>query len=131
MAVTRTLNFLMLPLPSAAIAMLVYGAWAFCANYVVDITMALTAAAIQGSYAFVMTFFLAKSAVYCYGLFGEGVAALFISFTLCFLVLLTVPTVLHLIAGTPNILLTILPGLLWGSGYILLLLMSKQRMKQS
>lgn len=49
---------------------------------------------------------------------GSGAQAVLLSFVASFLVMISIPLTIHHALGTPEILNAILPGILWGSGYI-------------
>lgn len=112
---------------SAILAALVYGAWAAYANAEHGSFIAARSGLGQGIYAFVSTWLVAMVAFKSVGFSNNRILQIFIAFTLTFLVMLTIPLVIHMVLQTPNVWQAILPGLVWGSGYILVLLWLKTR----
>jgi len=80
--------------------------------------MAVRAGLGQGTYAFVSTWLVTHSARKLLVTVGANLQGLLISFVLTFAVMLVLPLTLHQLFGTMNIWAAILPGLLWGGGYI-------------
>lgn len=116
------LKFLLQPLVSALLACLIYGVWAAYVNLTFGPDVALKAALIQGGFAFFATLSLGLLAKIIYVRCGANRIAVVISFSLCFGVMFIVPFSLHYVLGTPNIIQSMIPGLIWGSGYIGLLI---------
>lgn len=104
---------------TACAAFIGYGCWAFWINRAHGTFPAIKAFSVQGSFAFIATLTLTLLARYFYGALGTDLKALFLTFTLCLLISLTVPASLHWLAGTPEILKSIMPGLIWGSIYLI------------
>lgn len=102
---------------SALAGFLVYGAWAWFANMDHGDAMARRAGLLQGSYSFVLTFCSTLLMEWIYGRCAGAAHARLVTIGLTGAVLLTVPVTLHLLAGTANILLTILPGFFVGMAY--------------
>jgi len=103
---------------AATLAFLIYGSWAGWVNSEYGLAITLRAGLGQGIYAFFSTWVVtavARRILYQYGLNWKG---MFISFLVTFLVMLAFPVVIHNILMTPDIIEAILPGLIWGSGYI-------------
>ncbi len=113
---------LLQPQISAVLALIVYGSWAAFSNVSYGYNTVLIAFLIQGGYAFVSTLALGVAVIHTFRRLGSSRAARIGSFLLGFTVLCTVPAGLHVLAGTPNIVQSILPGLIWGTGYLVLLL---------
>lgn len=84
--------------------------------------MAIRAGLGQGAYAFVSTWLVTLSSRKLLVAFGANIKGLVISFVLTFAVMLLLPLTLHQLLGTLNIWAAILPGLLWGGGYIAVVL---------
>lgn len=124
-------NRSLIPYLNALAAMLVYGAWAIFANFEHGRSAWLMAGVIQGIYAFGSTLTVTVVARWAYLRAGAKLRGILCGFGLSFLVMLIIPVAVHSIAGTPNILQTILPGLIWGSGYLIgyLLLTEKNSKK--
>jgi len=100
------------------LAACVYGGWAGYSNFGESGASSWIAAAIvQGSFAFVATLLLTKCVVFLLqwrnGWLPSGAA-----YCLCSMVLLVVPIAMHLIAGTPNLMQSILPGAVIGHCYL-------------
>ena len=92
------------------IGLLFYGAWAFWVNYDYGQALALKAAVTQGSYSFVITLVLALIVEWLFlGLKKWPFHLFFIGLITCCLLYLTSWS-LNYFVGTPNILMTILPG---------------------
>lgn len=102
---------------SALAGFVVYGGWAWWVNSAHGEAMGLRAGLIQGSYSFALTF---GSTLLMEGLYARlrtsfAPRALTIGST--GVLLLTVPIVIHMLAGTAEILLTIAPGFAIGMVY--------------
>ena len=108
-------------------AMLIYGSWAVYANFEHGAQAWKMAGAIQGVYAFFSTLSVTVVAQWVYTKCGRGWLGIVVGFLVSFVVMLTIPIAVHNLAGTPDILQTILPGLIWGSGYLILFLVLKER----
>lgn len=102
--------------------MLVYGAWAAFVNLDHGSEMALRAGLGQGAYAFASTWLVTGTAQHLLARLGYRPRGLLLSFLITFSVMLSIPLLIHTLLGTADIGEAILPGLLWGSGYILLVL---------
>ena len=104
-------------LASALAGFFAYGGWAWWVNATHDEAMGLRAGLLQGSYSFALTF---GSTLLMEGLHARlrtsfAPRALTIASTGA--LLLTVPVVIHTLAGTAEILLTIAPGFAIGMLY--------------
>ncbi len=110
------------PRLSAAIALLVYGSWAGFTNRDYNLVVILKAFFTQGLFAFIATLLLGTAAQNLFRRNGADYKALFISFGVCFVIICCVPSTLHWLIGTPHIFYSVLPGLIWGSLYIGILL---------
>lgn len=104
-------------------AFLVYGGWSFWINRS-NANGAAIAGILQGSYAVLSTVALrlgveALDRQLAQRQFGKSA-----TWGISVVVLMLLPASLHWIAGTVEILLSILPGLVVGSGYVALILLS-------
>ncbi|MBI1300708.1 MAG: hypothetical protein GC137_03525 [Alphaproteobacteria bacterium] len=109
---------------TALAAGLGYGAWAFYANLDHGFSTALMSSSIQAIYAFISTLTITHVARYVFLHYKCGYKGILAGFVLSFLVMLAIPLVVHNYFGTPNIWQTILPGLIWGSIYLMGFLIS-------
>ena len=100
-------------------AALGYGGWAVYVNYEHGVHAWMMAGAIQGTYAFLSTLFITHIARIVYLKCGCKIRGILTGFGMSFLIMLAIPLLLHNVAGTPNIWQTILPGLIWGSIYLI------------
>ena len=103
---------------AATLAFLIYGSWAGWVNSEYGLVISLRAGLGQGVYAFFSTWVVtavARKILYKFGLNWKG---MLMSFLVTFQVMLAFPVVIHNILMTPDIIEAILPGLIWGSGYI-------------
>lgn len=102
--------------------MLIYGAWAAYVNSDHGSEMALRAGLGQGAYAFVSTWLVTAAARELLARLGYHSLALVLSFFITFCLMLSIPLLLHALLGTVDVWEAILPGLIWGSGYIIFVL---------
>ena len=108
------------------VAALVYGGWAAYSNLMFGLSAAIPAALVQGGFAFSSTWLLNRTVQW---LVDKHVKKGFspahvrlIVFAECSLLLLVIPLVLHLMVGTPNIFMAMLPGLVVGNLYLIYML---------
>jgi len=113
------MSILLNPKTSAILAFFIYGGWSGYCNIEYSELIALKAALIQGLFAFTATLGITVLARYLFNRWGKNKAALCTSFLFCFIILATVPSTIHWLLKTPEIFYSILPGLIWGSLYIL------------
>lgn len=106
---------------------MIYGSWAAFVNLDHGTPMALRAGVGQGLYAFASTWLVTATAQQLLARFGYTSAAITLSFVLTFCLMLSLPLLIHTLLGTADILEAIVPGLIWGSGYILLVLRVESR----
>ena len=92
------------------IGFLFYGGWAFWVNYEAGQTLALKAAFTQGAYSFTITLVLALLIEWLFSRFKKWPFHLFFIGLITCSFLYVTSWSLNYFAGTPNILLTILPG---------------------
>jgi quinol-cytochrome oxidoreductase complex cytochrome b subunit len=99
--------------------LLFYGSWAFWANHEYGSNIAYKAACTQGLYSFIITlvFSLCMEALFK-ALQHVPLRSFWVVITACFSLYITSWSV-NYVAGTPNILLTILPGAIISTLYIL------------
>lgn len=114
---------------NAFAALIIYGSWAVYANFEHGQHAYIMAGIVQGSYAFISTLTMTSAARWMYKKCGCGRNGIISGFSFGFLVMLAIPITVHYMAGTPDILETMLPGLIWGTAYLLsyLILAEKQR----
>lgn len=103
---------------TAVIAGLGYGGWAFFANMGHGIHAGIMAGLVQGIYAFFSTLSVTYIAHWAFHKYDCGIRGILAGFFSSFLLMLLIPTIVHNLIMTPNILKTILPGLIWGSLYL-------------
>ena len=96
-----------------------YGGWAVYANYEHGTQAWVTAGLVQGIYAFFSTLFITQIAQTTFIRNNCGYKGMLFGFVISFIVMLTLPLLVHSLFGTPNIWKTILPGLIWGSVYLM------------
>lgn len=96
-----------------------YGTWAAWSNNEFGVVTCIKAFAAQGSFAFVATLSLTLIAASLYKKLGQSGFAIAFAFGCCFLISVTVPASIHWLIGTPRILQSMLPGLIWGSAYLM------------
>lgn len=123
--------FLLKPIPAAIIALFLYGSWAGFSNANYGTSAVISAFIIQGLFAFTATLSLGALAGKLYRQFNATRSALVLSFLICMLIALCVPSGLHFVFGTAEILRSILPGLVIGSCYIATLLITEHKETQA
>lgn len=96
-----------------------YGGWAIYANYDHGTHAWLMAGTIQAIYAFISTLSITHVARKTFNKYNCGVKGMIAGFLMSFIVMLALPLSVHNFFGTPNIGQTILPGLIWGSIYLI------------
>lgn len=118
---------------NATAALLLYGGWAVYANFEHGQKAWLTAGLVQGVYAFLSTLCVTLVALNIYRRYHGGFRGMAAGFSVGFGVMLVIPWAVHSVAGTPNKLHTVLPGLIWGTVYLgaILYLHSKQANTQN
>ena len=100
------------------LAFLVYGVWAGYVNSEYGVEIAVRSGLGQGIYAFFSTFFVTAMARRMLVKYGHGVNGIIISFSCSLIVMLAFPLTIHAILRTPDVIEAILPGLIWGTLYI-------------
>jgi len=104
---------------TALAAAIGYGGWAIYANYEHGTQAAVMAGGIQGTYAFFSTLSITHVARWVFLKYNCAIRGTLAGFTASFIVMLALPLIVHNLAGTQNIWQTILPGLIWGSIYLI------------
>lgn len=120
-------NRLFQPKIAALLALLGYGLWAGYCNADFGTLTAARAFAVQGLYAWTTTLLLGTLAGTLLLRFGATAGGALISYSCCLLLMGLIPWSLHSLAGTPNILISIVPGLLLGNLYLIGLLWTQYR----
>jgi hypothetical protein len=115
---------------AALAAALGYGCWAGYANYEHGQSAWVMAAGVQGAYAFLSTLSISHVAHRTFLRHNRGIRGILVGFGMSFALMLAIPIVVHHLAGTPDIWQTILPGLIWGSIYLLGFLVSLEFTEQ-
>lgn len=95
----------------------VYGSWAGYANLAHGAEVALRSGLIQGSYSLALTFATTLLMERLYRLLQQLRAAVPLTIVLTGSLLLILPMFIHWLAGTPEILMTVLPGFAIGMVY--------------
>ena len=97
-----------------------YGGWAFWANLEHGDAVAMRAGLLQGSYSFALTFASTLLMEGLYAFFvrrGDALRARLATVAVTAVILLAVPVALHMLAGTPEIAMTVAPGFAIGMVY--------------
>ncbi len=105
------------------IAALVYGSWAGFSNWQYELSKVFMAALVQGSFAFAATWLLTSTVTWLMARHSETPRPILVFFQCAFL-LLIIPAGLHFLAGTPNIIQSMLPGFVIGNIYLAFLIKS-------
>lgn len=106
-------------LVSGAIGFVGYGGWAFSANLAYGLEAAVKAALTQGSYSFALTLVITVLMEYLYGLLAKPLLRFCVTFFGTCTVLYSTSWGVNFLAGTPEIFMTILPGMIIGTIYTL------------
>lgn len=93
--------------------------------------MGVRAGLLQGSYSLALTFSSTLLMERLYARLCHLSGGLWLSMLVMAMVLWTIPWTIHLLAGTPYILMTVLPGFLIGCLYSLIYLLSLRRLAKS
>lgn len=101
-----------------------YGGWAAYANFEHGGHIWMMAAMVQGIYAFFSTLFITHCARLVFIRSDCGIKGVIAGFTASFILMLAIPLSVHTFIATPDIWQTILPGLIWGSIYLMSFLIS-------
>jgi hypothetical protein len=95
----------------------VYGGWAYWANLGHGQAMGMRAGLLQGGYSFALTFFSTLMMEWLYRRCAGHAHARLLTIAATGAILLAVPATLHMLAGTPEILMTVAPGFAIGMVY--------------
>lgn len=105
-------------LGSALAGFLAYGAWAFYANMEHGTGEGLKSALVQGSFSFTITLMLNAIMEFLYGRFHRVKGGVFMTGVAACLLLYSASYSINYLAGTMNIIKTILPGAIFSTVYI-------------
>jgi hypothetical protein len=100
------------------LAALVFGSWAAFVNREYGTDIAIRSGLGQAVYALFSTWIVSKTLVSVFSKTQRDVQGAILSFVAAFIVMICIPLTIHYALGTPEILNAILPGAVWGSGYI-------------
>jgi hypothetical protein len=114
----------------ALIGFIFYGGWAFWANSEYGLTMAFKAAFIQGSYSFTITLVLALKIEWLFLRFKSWPAHLYLIGLISCSFLYLSSWSINYYAGTPNILLTILPGAAVSTVYTIIYIIGLNKLEK-
>ena len=104
-----------------------YGGWAWYANLAHGDFIAMRSGLVQGSYSLVLTFLMTLVTEFMYARFRTMPAAVPLTTALISVVLFVSAYSIHMIVGTPEILMTIMPGWIIGSIYTFVYILGLQR----
>lgn len=107
--------------------LIVYGGWAVYANASHGDTVALRAGVVQGSYSLLLTFVMTLATEGLYRALSLVYGGLYWLMMIVCLSLFTTAYGIHYLVGTPEILMTILPGFVIGSIYTLVYVLGLKR----
>ncbi len=102
---------------SATAGALIYGGWAYWVNMSDGAQMAITTALVQGSFSFVLTLSMTLILEYLYRFLGPGTGAVVGTTAAVSAFMFATAYSLQWLAGSSEILMTILPGYLIGTVY--------------
>ena len=100
------------------LAALVFGSWAAFVNSEYGTFVLVRTGLGQGIYALFSTWIVTRTVAEVMKLTQGHTLRFFVSFASAFVVMVSIPIVIHAVLGTPKILLAIAPGVLWGSLFI-------------
>lgn len=104
---------------TSILAAIAYGGWAVFANFEYGAKAAFMAGIVQAVYAFLATMSVSKIAHMIFRKCDCGYKGICLGFLASFIVMVCIPFAVHSFAGTPDIVETILPGLIIGSLYLI------------
>lgn len=96
---------------------LVYGSWAAYANFDHGMSIATRSGLVQGTYSLVLTFAMTLVTEWLFGRLCRLPGGMVFTVVIVSGVLFATAYVIHRLVGTPEILMTILPGFVIGSIY--------------
>ena len=102
---------------SAFVAFVGYGAWAFYANHAYIFSVSIKAALTQGSYSFVLTLSMTSVMEFLHQALGKVRSRLPLTILITCLFLYITSWGINKLLRTPEILMTILPGMIIGTIY--------------
>jgi hypothetical protein len=105
---------------AAATGFVFYGGWAYYINYSYSHQAALKALFTQGCYSFILTLIMTYTMERLFGLSEHTGVRFLLTFVVTSLLLYSTSWGINVWSGTPEILLTILPGAIIGTCYTLL-----------
>ncbi len=100
------------------LAALVFGGWAAFVNREYGPIVTLRSGMGQATYALFSTWIVSRTVVNVFSFAGRGVQGVLCSFVVSFLLMISIPLAIHYALATPEIFNAILPGIVWGSGYV-------------
>ena len=114
---------------SGLFGFLAYGGWAFYVNYAHGLDAATKAAFTQGSYSFIVTLVMTLLMEYLFRLLSNPGLRFCVTFFGTCAVLYSSSWGVNVLAGTPEILMTILPGVVIGTVYTFVYTLSLARLQ--
>ena len=102
-------------------AFLAYGFWAGAVNYWAQAPHFVKAGLIQGTYAFITTLLLRLSVLAIYKKFRHTDNAIIYTYLTSFVLLISIPVLIHMTFGTQEIFYAVLPGAIIGSIYLFII----------
>ena len=109
----------------------VYGGWAYFANSGHGQAAAMMAGLLQGSYSLLLTFFTTLLMEQLYRWFAPLRFRVAATIAVTGVLLFSIPCVIHALASTPEILMTILPGFAIGMVYTTVYVLGLERLAGS
>ncbi len=100
------------------LAALVFGSWAAFVNSEYGILVLVRTGLGQGVYALFSTWIVTRTVAGVMNRMAGNSLRFFSSFAAGFIVMLSIPLAIHTVLGTPEVLLAIAPGVLWGTIFI-------------
>ncbi|MGI9286647.1 MAG: hypothetical protein ACR2P1_14775 [Pseudomonadales bacterium] len=116
---------------SGLFGFLAYGGWAFYANYAHGVDAATKAAFTQGSYSFTVTLVMTLLMESLFRLLSNPALSFCTTFFVTCTILYSSSWGINVLAGTPEILMTILPGIIIGTVYTFVYTLSLARLQVS
>ena len=106
-----------------------YGGWAYYANSAHGPEIAMRSGLVQGTYSLVLTFLMTLVTEWLFLAFARVPARIASAMVVISVVLFLSAYGIHMIVGTPEILMTIVPGWIIGSVYTLVYLLGLKRVE--
>lgn len=100
------------------LAALVFGSWAAYVNSEYGTLVLVRTGLGQGIYALFSTWIVMRTVTGVMTRMAGSPLRIFASFVAGFIVMVSIPLTIHSVLGTPEILLAIAPGVLWGCFFI-------------